>query len=272
MENDIAVYCEKKEYLDLSRKIIRFIWYTDLESDIFFELVQDTHKSKVYRFSHDKTNYYLKYYTPIAFNKIIKNQFREIEALRHYNTARGLQSAGIPSVNPVLAIIKKNNLFYKESILVMEEIEGLTLEDYLRKPRPADNIKNEIIKQFAGIYAKLINNKYLHQDPMFCNFMIKGKDEDSIEIVLIDVDNIYKLPFFTKRMIVYSLVKFNNLVLYDLNNLNLQYPDEEDIKYFIRKMLEECNHSLNERELLDTILKKSAKRIVELNGNKYKQI
>lgn len=249
----------------MSRKIVKFIWNNDLSSDISFKLVQDTHKSKVYKFNYDKSNYYLKYYTPISFNKIMKNKFREIEALRHYNTAKGLQFAGIPTVNPVLAIVKNNNLFYKESILVMEEVDGLTLENYMQKTRLNDSIKHEIIKQFSQIYAKLINYKYLHQDPMFCNFMINEKHKNSIEIVVIDVDNIYKLPFYTKRMIIYSLVKLNNLILYDLKNLNLQYLSKEDIQFFLSEFLKKCNNSLEENKLIDIILQKSAKRLIELN-------
>jgi hypothetical protein len=47
--------------------------------------------------------------------------------------------------------------------------------------------------------------------------MIREKHTESIELVVIDVDNIYKLPVFPKRAIVYNLVKLYTMFSYDLH-------------------------------------------------------
>jgi len=38
LENNIDVYYDKKEYIVMSRKIVKFIWNNDLSSDISFNL------------------------------------------------------------------------------------------------------------------------------------------------------------------------------------------------------------------------------------------
>lgn len=260
LENNILLYYDNKDYIGMASKIIEFIW-NDQKNDISFELVQDTHKSEVYKFNYDDNAYYLKYYTPIRYDKIIKNQFREVEALRHYNTAKGLHSADILTVIPVLALVKENNFFYKESVFVMEEVKGNTLENYVKKNRPGKTFREEIIKQLADLYAKLANYRILHQDPAFYNFMIREKHTESIELVVIDVDNIYKLPVFPKKAIVYNLVKLYTMFSYDLHQQKLPGINREDINLFISRFIELCNHPLQANRLVDITLKKSAKKL-----------
>lgn len=260
LEKNIVIYYDNQDNMGMSEKVIDFVW-RNMDSDDSFELVQETHKSKVFKLNSEANTFYIKYYTPLKIAKIIKNQFREVEALRHYNTAMALQTAGIPTVLPVMAIVRKKNRLYKESIFVMEEVKGDTLERYVQKNRPGNIFRQEIVKQLADIYAKLANSYLLHQDPSFYNFMIREKHTESIELVVIDVDNIYKLPVFPKRAIVYNLVKLYTMFSYDLHQQKLPGINREDINLFISRFIELCNHPLQANRLVDITLKKSAKKL-----------
>ncbi len=260
LEKNIVIYYDNQDNMGMSEKVIDFVW-RNMDSDDSFELVQETHKSKVFKLNSEANTFYIKYYTPLKIAKIIKNQFREVEALRHYNTAMALQTAGIPTVLPVMAIVRKKNRLYKESIFVMEEVKGDTLERYVQKNRPGNIFRQEIVKQLADIYAKLANSYLLHQDPSFYNFVIREKYKDSLELVVIDVDNIYKLPFFPEKAITFNLVKLYTMFSYDLNQLDLPPINKEDINYFINRFLERCNYSLDKSRLMDKVLKKSAQKL-----------
>lgn len=260
LEKNIVIYYDNQDNMGMSEKVIDFVW-RNMDSDDSFELVQETHKGKVFKLNSEANTFYIKYYTPLKIAKIIKNQFREVEALRHYNTAMALQTAGIPTVLPVMAIVRKKNRLYKESIFVMEEVKGDTLERYVQKNRPGNIFRQETVKQLADIYAKLANSYLLHQDPSFYNFVIREKYKDSLELVVIDVDNIYKLPFFPEKAITFNLVKLYTMFSYDLHQQKLPGINREDINLFISRFIELCNHPLQANRLVDITLKKSAKKL-----------
>ena len=132
LEKNIVIYYDNQDNMGMSEKVIDFVW-RNMDSDDSFELVQETHKSKVFKLNSEANTFYIKYYTPLKIAKIIKNQFREVEALRHYNTAMALQTAGIPTVLPVMAIVRKKIGCIKKVFLLWKKLTVIPWKDMCRK-------------------------------------------------------------------------------------------------------------------------------------------
>ncbi|MEJ6951184.1 lipopolysaccharide kinase InaA family protein [Natronospora cellulosivora (SeqCode)] len=265
IDDNIYAYFDNNNLEEMTIKIIDFVWKEKYENNKSFKLIQNTKKSRVYKFTYNSIEYYFKYYQPYKIKKIIKNQFRKVEALRHYNTASALLSVDVPTIKPCIAITNRINILYKESIFVMKEVKGVTVEEYLGNKKITYKQRREIIKQMALIYSKLVNNKYLHQDPTLFNFLIK-EEGNSLKLTMIDVDNIYKVKYFPKNLIIYTIAKLYARILCDIYEYNLEPLNKKEVYLFLNTFLSNCNKYLNKNQFINLINKKAIKLLLKYNG------
>jgi len=192
---------EKLPPCDLAQEIINFIWFNSKSTiNVDFELIQET-KAKVYKFNFENETYYLKSYSSRKISKVLKNLFRQAEALRFFQTELKLIHANIPVAPPVLAITKKINFFLVDSIFVTCEVPGVDLHTFLNNNKDNIDLRTKIIKQMAYIWSNLVNHHFLHLDPWLGNFIVSAEKE-SIRIKLIDIDSVYAMPLIPKTILI----------------------------------------------------------------------
>ncbi|SFL34026.1 AarF/UbiB family protein [Halanaerobium salsuginis] len=193
--NRINVYSQNKIEPELIKIIINFLFYSKEDSEHNFELIKaDKVGTEVWKLNYKNQFYFLKKYFPVKFVKKIKNIFRPTEAVRHFITTILLNRSGIDSFEPVAALTYRKSLWSFDSIFVMKESKGLLLKDFIKSD--LGNLKNDeiIAKKFALLWKNLLKNNFWHQDPSPVNFIVNTKTSKP-EVNLIDVDNIYKVPY-----------------------------------------------------------------------------
>lgn len=244
----IRIYYQEHCPDNLAAKIIEYVWLLPEQSkkDADFQLIQAT-KATVYKVTFDSQVYYIKSYAYRNTSKVIKNLFRPIDALRCFQTGIKLKIAGIPVLEPIMALTIRRNAMLVDSIFVTKEVPGIDLYSYLSKHNQDPNLRQEIIRKIAVIWSKLINHGLLHLDPWLGNFMV-DYNEGELALKLIDIDNIYSLPFVPQKILL-----LKNLAKLKGNQLNTFCASPSEINLFFKEFTPRCNilkHSSLSRFLL----------------------
>ncbi|MFW5985604.1 MAG: lipopolysaccharide kinase InaA family protein, partial [Halanaerobiaceae bacterium] len=193
--------------------------------------------------------------------KILKNQLRPAEGERHFKTACRLQECGIPVVDPVMGIIRRINFYLTESIYVTREFPGVNLIEFLQQEECAPDFRCEIIKEVAKIWSRLINNKFLHQDPSLLNVLINRR-EDNYELALVDIENVYSLRFFPQLLFRKNMVKFSARVLSDFIRYELEDLSLKERYLFYRVILDKLDKDIDFKKFWCRITSDTRKRLL----------
>lgn len=113
-----------------------------------------------------------------------------------------LRKAGIPTVT----LVGSGNIQSGASFIITEDLAGYSAaDDLLKDGFPFDRLRNPL----ADLAAKLHNAGLHHRDLYLCHFFVKN-DGDAIDIKLIDVARVKKLPALLtrQRWIVKDLAQF----------------------------------------------------------------
>ena len=233
-DSDICLYYQDQLPQALAEAIISHIWRgCPPPAGTTFELLK-AERTKVYKMSFHNECYYLKCYTPQSMSKIIKNFFRPADAVRYFQLSYHLQQTGVAVAQSVLALTKKNGLLRADSILVTKEVPGTDLYSYLLQGAQHDSQqRTEIVKQFAFIWSRLIKLKLVHLDCWLGNFIASpGTRAESVQVSLIDVDNIYPRPLLPQKILWLMNVK---RLKYKLGKIQFPIaPAEESL--FLREL------------------------------------
>lgn len=183
--------------------------------------------------------------------------------MRVYNKAKKIKEYNIKSLSPVVAIILQKNYFLTDSIFVSKEIHGENLISYIRNNHLSKSSCNRITKQMAEIWAKLINNNFLHLDPNLNNFII-SHNKSNFEISLIDVDPITK---HIKMPLILKLHATARFYAYVLKHKNFQLGLHTR-KYFSEIFIDKLkNYNLELDYFMEKMNKITLKRFIKENRN-----
>lgn len=254
----IKIFYQDSYNYDLAETIIQYFWANSKDEDYIFEAVKDD-KSEVYRLKTPEDVYYLKHYQLQKFSKKFKNIFRKPEGVRHFKTATKLSANNIPAVEPILGITRNRNLFVADSLLVTREIKGMTLLEYANSEQKSD-IRKIIITRLAKLWARLINNKFWHKDPRLFNIMIKFAG-DGFKLILVDIDNIYSLPYFPHRLVLKNLTKLSTDMLKDMTNSQAETLTINERLLFFEKFARAYKREVYFRKFINKINERVAKRL-----------
>lgn len=255
-----------KENLDsvLAEEVINSIWFNKKGRKIKIALIK-ADKGKVYKAEYNNQTYYIKSYANRSIKKNFKNIFRLPEGIRFFKLAEKLKKSDIPAPVPVLALTLRRNFIVVDSIFVMEEVAGVDLYTYLSKTDKCNRvIREKVIDEFAFLWSKLINNKFLHQDPGLNNFMIDIKED--IEIKLIDIDNIYQLPVLPERLILKNLAKLRSRQITDFNKTDTKPLSQKEVSAFLVKFKNYCNRIIKSPSFLEDINIEAIRRLIKYNS------
>ncbi|MGM0369645.1 MAG: lipopolysaccharide kinase InaA family protein [Bacillota bacterium] len=247
-------------------QIIKTIWFDD---DVVgnFKLVKgDDFKSQVFRCKYKGEVYYVKSQAPRETSKLIKNIFRPVEALRHFKMLQQLSNADLIVPKPILSLTYSRKLFVKDSILVTKELKGIDLDKYLLDSKDENyKLRKKIIEQIAEIWAKLINNKLLHQDPCLENFKVEFQ-ADKIKVKLVDIDNIYHLPIFPKKSLLNNLAKLRARQLSDFIKTNTKDLNSGELNLFYETFLNAYDGDLKLNQVKERVNDLTIKRLLKYNS------
>ncbi|MCD6392845.1 MAG: hypothetical protein J7M40_05000 [Planctomycetes bacterium] len=153
----------------------------------------------------------------------LKNFFRSIpppRAVRNFNTAGALLSAGVPTARPLAALQKRKGLHTIWSIYVYQFVHADAdlyhfLQDHLPQiDKHESSARRRIASSIAHILAKLHNTGFWHRDAKASNFLIKHDPTDDSPVILVDLDGIKRYRFRRRRNQFRSLVKLASTVLH----------------------------------------------------------
>lgn len=263
----IKIYYQDELNYGLAEEIIEGIWLNKglKQSKVRCELIKDSIKGNVYRMEFDNCVYYLKSYAHRRFNKIFKNNFRPMEAVRYFKKGIKLMNADIEIAEPALGLTWRRNMFIVDSIFVTKEAPGLDLYTFLEKTNKCDKkLREKAIRKMALLWSKLINNNFHHQDPSFRNFMFFVKKE-KVQIKFIDLDNIHLLPFLSSKTVLENLAKLRARQITYFDQTNTRALSQSEINIFFEEFIKNCHRKFNIDELQDTVNSRVIKRLIRFN-------
>ena len=141
-------------------------------------------------------------------------------AVRNFNTAGSLLSAGVPTAWPLAALQRRKGLHTIWSIYIYQFVHAdanlyFFLQDHLPQiDKHHSSARRRIASSIAHILAKLHNAGFWHRDAKASNFLIKHDSPDDWPIVLVDLDGIKRYHFKRRRNQFRSLVKLASTVLH----------------------------------------------------------
>lgn len=231
------IYYPSREEIDrdLFGEITKYLLRKE-ESRLSFQLLKED-KGQVHRILYQGETLYSKYYQFKSIARTLKRFMRGPYAVKNLRTALKLLEAGIPSVVPVGSIVYKKNIFSVESIFIMREVEGINLFDYLKSERIDKAFLMRLTDKLAKLSALLLKNNFYHSDPNLFNLFLSGREEESI-LTLIDIDNIYRLPLLSERILLENLVLFHYRMVE--NSLELPFTiGEREMRRFCGTLYQE---------------------------------
>ena len=154
------------------------------------ELVKDS-KSDVYRISDGQTAYYAKHYTNPSLLEWLKALLRP--PVRSAAIAERLRQDGVPVPTPAAALNIRRGWGRKERVFVSREVRGKLLRDAIADGDLGEAERVRVAEALGRIWGRLLSRGYLHMDPITGNFICRESDRRP-PVVLIDLDNIYRLP------------------------------------------------------------------------------
>ena len=152
----------------------------------------------------------------------LKNFARSIpppRAVRNFNTAGKLLSAGVPTAWPLAALQKRKGIRAIWSIYIYQFVDAdANLYDFLRDHLPQIDkhdlsARRRVAGRIAHIMAKLHNAGFWHRDAKASNFLIKHDREGGRQIIMVDLDGIKRYRFKRTRNQFRSLIKLASTVI-----------------------------------------------------------
>lgn len=232
----IKIYYQDDLPHKLAEKIIECVWINpdQLKQEEDFKLIQET-KARVFRMKLGNQTYYLKCYAYRNSSKVIKNMLRPVDALKCFKIGMRLLHADIATAKPVLALTMRRNAWLVDSIFVTPEVPGMDLYTYLSNNSSDPKLRTTLIKKIAVIWSKLVNHSLVHLDPWLGNFMIYPQEND-LQLELIDIDNIYSLPYLPQKLLV-----MKNLSKLKGKQANSFAATQAEIDLFLEEFRPRCN-------------------------------
>ncbi len=152
----------------------------------------------------------------------LKNFVRSIpppRAVRNFNTAGRLLSAGVPTAWPLAALQKRKGLRAIWSIYVYQFVDAdadlyYFLRDHLPQIDRHDlSARRRVAGRIAHILAKLHHAGFWHRDAKATNFLIRHDRQRGWQVIMVDLDGIKRYRFKQTRNQFRSLIKLASTVM-----------------------------------------------------------
>lgn len=227
------------------------------------DLIKEGNSRKIYRSNIGNESYYFKKYSYRSLDKKLKNLIRKSAALRALKTSYLLLEKNIPVVKPVLALTYKHDFLTYDSLFVTEDFGGNTVRDLF-----IENYNNRFfiintLKKLVEVFLDLYENNILHKDPNLVNFLFNNN-----KIVLVDVDDIVKFPFLTKKIIIKNLVRFNSHMYSNMKKDSFEeihHINYEERSLFFELIFKKLGFQLN--NYMEYINYKTMKKLSNYNND-----
>ncbi len=141
-------------------------------------------------------------------------------AVRNFNTAGKLLSAGVPTAWPLAALQRRKGLHTIWSIYIYQFVHAdanlyFFLQDHLPQIDKHDSsARHRIAWSIAHILAKLHIAGFWHRDAKASNFLIKHDPRDDSPVVLVDLDGIKRYRLKRRHNQFRSFVKLASTILH----------------------------------------------------------
>jgi len=136
------------------------------------ELMRRTGLRRTVRIDWNSKQYVLKQYRPTYWHFIRQLLSRSWASLTFKSTVR-LLNAGIPTPRPVACIENRWGNFRRDSFLMYEYVEGVTLRSYLKgKARHARPLTESLTRQVRELWQQLADLRASLDDTHTGNFIV----------------------------------------------------------------------------------------------------
>ena len=213
METNKKIIYNHKAITEIDREVIPEIFAYLLNDQEKLELIKrkNTKNTAVFYYDHEGNGYFIKHFFFRKWSYALKEIIGSPIGLTSYRKSIKMTVKDIPVATPLAAIIYEGTKSKKDSVYISRELENsLVVNDLIRENRVKeisdDNIKN-LTLQMADIWAKLLNNNFIHKDPNAKNFMIKDLN-GTPEIYLIDIADVFDLSVAPEFLKIHALARF----------------------------------------------------------------
>ncbi|MCX8043579.1 MAG: hypothetical protein N3B18_05560 [Desulfobacterota bacterium] len=196
---------------------------------------------------------YIKQYAPVPLFRILVNLMRGVvqrSAKDEFFSIVELHKAGIPTLTPVAAGIKRTGLFKKESFLITKALDAVRLDDFLRTTPLSLSDKRRLIEQLATLIRSLHDRGFNHRDLYLCHILRDATGQLS----LVDLHRLDRHQILPERWRIK-----------DIAALNYSAPagiiTKSDRLFFLKKYLRCTDVTASARLLIRKVLKKTQKMI-----------
>ncbi|MEJ6951180.1 lipopolysaccharide kinase InaA family protein [Natronospora cellulosivora (SeqCode)] len=228
------------------------------------ELIQrsKTKGIEVYKVKYMGEECFLKKYSYKRIEKMLQNNLlRKPEGIRNIKNSNHLLEADIFTADPIFSATRRNFISY-DSIFFMKKADGIELKEYLKNCELSQN--ENVLRSLGEMWGKFIGNNFIHQDPELHNFFI-DKSKSMIKITLIDIDDIYLLPFFSLNFSLHSVARFLAITCKNLYRFDKKILELEDLMVFMNEVIDNCDINLDLQKVIIKLEKLIIKKIYERN-------
>lgn len=261
-EKGIKVYSDGELESDLVKKVINYLKIEDLSKFSKAKLVKASQGRWVFKLEVNGESYYAKKYFYRRISKKLKNLFRSAEALRALKISHQLLTAEIPVVQPVLAAVYRRNLWTFDSIFVTRDFGGTDLQDFLAYGDYDKELKEEVIKKVAQLWADFHKEEFLNGDPNLASILVKFVKDD-IEIGLVDVDNVHKSSFLSWKKIMRTLIDFNAHTYSGLDKMGGKKLSCADRVLFLKEFLKRYGKKVDMQKTINHIAQGTIEELID---------
>ncbi|MCK8824301.1 hypothetical protein [Fuchsiella alkaliacetigena] len=269
----IKLYFSSKPNKQLQEDIITFLSSDYNLPPDGFELIKKSQRRGriIFRYNSGIEVYYIKILLSNKFRKKIENLISP-EGLRYFKISKKLLAARVPIVQPMLAMTFHKSLLRVDGVFVTKEFKGISMRDYFKQNSLADfdrELGLDIIKCLARIWANIVNNDFLHQDPTPSNFMINIAQQ-GFKLSLVDVDDIYPLPFLPHKLVLHSLARFSRKFFSSLiRTKNEEFIGQQERYIFFKEFLAHYKRDIDFKKFVRDVNQLTIKKLVKRDYEDY---
>ncbi|MBF8436555.1 hypothetical protein I0Q91_05665 [Halanaerobiaceae bacterium Z-7014] len=233
METNKKIIYNHKAIIEKDREVIPEIFDYLLNDPAKLELIKrkGSKNTAVYYYNHEGRGYFIKHFYFRKWTYALKEIIGSPIGLTSYRKSIKMLVNHIPVATPLAAIIYDGTRSKKDSVYISQELENSVLVNDLIKENKVRDIPKENMEsltlQMADIWAKMLNNNFIHKDPNSKNFMITDLNGEP-EIYLIDIADIFALPYAPEFLKIHSMARFFGKFAKSF----IQSEAEFDKKYF----------------------------------------
>ena len=182
----------------------------------------------------------------------IRANFQYSKGLKAWIASNGLKARGIPSLQALALIEKKDGLGLKESLLVMGGSEkGLEMDRYILRGFGGLREKRLFIKHFAQWLSHLHQRNLYHQDMKTCNILVSENGE-TWNFHLLDLEDVRMDEKVNEKRLFKNFLQLNTSIPKTISRTDrLRFFKEYTRIYSIVK---------NEKAFIDRLVEKSRER------------